>query len=252
MSGPVSAPGALPVLDLPAAWTPGVRAFVTTRAGGVSAAPFDTLNLGDHVGDDPANVAENRRRVAAAARVAPLALITMAQCHGREVAWAAPGTPAQADALICERDDLALAVLVADCLPIVLCDPESPRFAVVHAGWRGLDAGVLEATLAHFAAPPRVVAAIGPGISPARYVVGPEVAARFADVPGALTPDEGDRSRLDLVAVAVAQLGQLGLDPARVHRLDAVTDDGALFFSHRAGAPTGRVALVARRDGAAS
>ncbi len=248
----MSTSGALPVLDLPAAWTPGVRAFVTTRAGGVSAAPFDTLNLGDHVGDDPACVAENRRRVAAAARVTPVSLITMAQCHGREVAWAAPGAPAPADALLCEREDLALAVLVADCLPIVLCDPESPRFAVVHAGWRGLDVGVLAATLAHFASPRRVVAAIGPGISPARYPVGPEVAARFADVPGALTPDEGDRSRLDLVAVAVAQLHQLGLDPAQVHRLDAVTDDSALFFSHRAGAPTGRVALVARRDGGPS
>ena len=244
----MSATGALPVVDLPAAWTPGVRAFVTTRAGGVSATPFDTLNLGDHVGDDPAAVAENRRRVAAAARVAPVCLVTMAQCHGREVAWATPGAPAPADALLCERDDLALAVLVADCLPIVLCDPATPRFAVVHAGWRGLDVGVLEATLAHFAEPHRVVAAIGPGISPARYQVGPEVATRFADVPGAVTPDEGDRSRLDLVAVAVAQLRGLGLDPDRVHRLDVTTDDGARFFSHRAGAPTGRVALVARRD----
>ena len=226
----------------------GVRAFVTQRTGGVSPAPYESLNLGDHVGDESANVDENRRRVADAIGVDANRLAIINQVHGRDVVNANQATPESAgDAIVDYGDGFAIAVLVADCLPILLVDEDSPTLAVVHAGWRGLHNNVLESALEHFEHHDAVHAFLGPSISAASYQVGPEVAENFTNVPGAVTPDTGDRCRLDLRAVAIAQLRALNVTDQHITAATQSTDGGDTFFSDRAQRPCGRFALVARR-----
>jgi hypothetical protein len=226
----------------------GVRAFVTDRTGGVSPAPYDSLNLGDHVGDESGNVQENRRRVADAIGVDANRLVIVNQVHGRDVVNANEASAESAgDVIVDFGDGFAVAVVVADCLPILLVDEDSPTLAVVHAGWKGLQSNVLESALEHFEHHDAVHAFLGPSISAASYQVGPEVAEHFTNVPGAVTPDTGDRSRLDLRAVAVAQLLALNVTEARITVALQSTDGGATFFSDRAVRPCGRFGLVARR-----
>lgn len=226
----------------------GVDAFVTDRFGGVSSSPYDSLNLGDHVGDRLIDVQENRRRVANAIRVDPTRLVIVRQVHGSHVLDASFATPSsEADALFAHDDETALAILVADCVPLLIVDAASNRFALVHAGWRGLHGGVIAQTLKHFADVTRVHAFLGPSISREGYQVGPEVAAHFADVTGALAPDGGDRSRLDLGLVAIHQLLEGGVSDRWIVRSQQVTDGGEVFFSDRAQRPGGRFALVAKR-----
>lgn len=140
--------------DTPAAvFTPdwpapaGVRALCTTRAGGVSAPPFDSFNLGDHVRDDPAAVAVNRQRLAAFC--APARPVFLRQVHGTGVAVLDAGTPdgAEADAAVVHTPGLAATIMVADCLPVLFAHASGRAVAAAHAGWRGLHGGVLEATL---------------------------------------------------------------------------------------------------------
>jgi YfiH family protein len=240
--------GQLTVYPVESARAFGVDAFVTDRFGGASAPPYDTLNLGDHVGDQSEDVEENRRRVASAAGVDVTRLVTVRQVHGAKVLDAARVTPSsEADALVSDHDDVALAMLVADCVPLLMLDASSTRFAVVHAGWRGLQVGVLATTLRHFDDAASVRVFLGPCISREGYQVGPEVAEHFRDVPGALVADGGDRSRLDLRHVATDQLIQLGVRDEAIERSQQVTDGGELFFSDRAARPCGRFALVAKR-----
>jgi polyphenol oxidase len=226
----------------------GVQAFLTDRSGGVSPAPYDSLNLGDHVGDDPANVQENRRRVADAIGVDPSQLVIINQVHGRDVVNANQATQdSTGDVIIDYGDEFAVAVLVADCLPILLVDEDSPTLAVVHAGWRGLQSNVLESALENFEHHDAVHAFLGPCISVDAYQVGPDVAGQFNNVAGAVMPDTGDRSRLDLRAVALAQLLALKVTDAHITIAQQSTDGGTTFFSDRAQRPCGRFALVARR-----
>lgn len=226
----------------------GVDAFITDRFGGVSHAPYDELNLGDHVGDDPRSVEENRHRVAHAIGVESGRLAIVRQVHGARLLDAASLTPtSEADGLFTDSNDHAIAVLVADCLPILLVDTASPGIAVVHAGWRGLRDGVIASALDRFADVATLNAFLGPSISLEGYQVGPEVAAHFTDVPGALLPDGGDRSRLGLARVAVEQLPAAGVSDEAIQRTTQVTDGGEVFFSDRSQRPCGRFALVAKR-----
>lgn len=243
-----AARGGLSVYPVEAMLAFGVDAFVTGRHGGVSDPPFDELNLGDHVGDDPGHVAQNRRRVAGAAGVDVSRLVIARQVHGHHVAEVrGPVSAFDADGIVTASSDLAVAVLVADCVPILLVDGASARFAVVHAGWRGLAERVLANALTHFDDAASVHAFIGPSISGRTYQVGPEVARHFDDVPGALAPDAADRSLLDLRRVSVHQLLTLGVADARLSVSEQSTDGASLFFSDRAARPCGRFALVARR-----
>ena len=238
--------GALTVHRIEGAVDLNVDAFITDRFGGVSEGPYESLNLGDHVGDDSAHVQENRRRVAQAAGVEQL--VIMRQVHGDTVLDASdPGVVGEGDGLFCSSSDLALAILVADCVPVLLVDETSQDFAVVHAGWRGLRSGVLARAVARFGNPATLHAFLGPAISGQHYQVGPEVATNFADVPGAVRHDAGDRSLLDLRRVGAFQLRQLGLGETNVLVSDQSTDGGGHFFSDRAARPCGRFALVARR-----
>lgn len=244
----IEARDALRVRLVPGARELGVDAFVTDRSGGVSPAPFDTLNLSDFVGDTSANVAENRRRVAEAAGVDDARLTFVHQVHGTTSIDADRVTPlSQADIVTTDASERALGVLVADCVPMLLIDDASPHLALVHGGWRGLSRGVVAAALSGFEDPRRVHAFIGPSISVQTYEVGPEVASHFSQIPDAVQPGEGDRYWLDLRGVASYQLESLGVPRAAITRSREVTDGGAVFFSHRAHQPSGRFALVAKR-----
>ena len=240
--------GALRVYPIDFARSLGVDAFVTDRFGGVSRAPYDTLNLALHVGDDPEHVNENRRRVAHACGVRPENLRTVHQVHGTAIVNAARALDTtHADGLISSSTETALAILVADCVPVLLIDASSSRICVVHAGWRGLAAGVLRSALGHFDTARSVHAFVGPSISQQHYQVGPDVAAHFVDIPGALVEDGGDRSRLDLRRVTAFQLNASGLLDEQIVISQQTTEGGTPFFSDRQRRPCGRFALVAKR-----
>ncbi len=227
----------------------GVDVIVTDRFGGVSKGPYESLNLALHVGDDPLDVFENRRRVAHALEVEADHLVFVDQVHGERVVDAHVKQPAeQADGVFSQRPDLALAILVADCVPVLLVDEDSSAFAVVHAGWRGLRGEVLKNALDRFEDPHTVHALVGPSISATRYQVGPEVADFFRDLPGAVHADHGDRSLLDLRRVAALLLVGYGLRDENVRVCRESTDDAHVFYSARAQQPCGRFALVARRS----
>jgi YfiH family protein len=237
--------GSLTVYPLEFARAFGVDAFVTDRFHGVSRSPYDSLNLGGHVGDDLEHVLENRRLVADA--IGADRLVIVRQVHGSHVLNASAATPdSEADALLHDGADLALAILVADCVPILLVDSTSSRFCLVHAGWRGLRANVIATAVAHLHAVD-VHAFLGPSISPARYQVGPDVACHFEGVPDAIVDDVEDRSRLDLRRIAATQLRMSGVSDENISISAQVTDGGDTFFSDRAQRPCGRFGLVAKR-----
>lgn len=215
---------------------PGARVRFTTRAGGVSDGPYASLNLGRWTEDDPRAVAENRRR---AADGAPIAFAR--QVHGTDVVSldGAPERIADADGVVTRVHGVAAMVLTADCVPVALA--ASNAVAMVHAGWKGLSGGVLEAGVAALAADGPVHAAIGPAAGACCYEVGPEVAERFPD--WAL-----DGRLLDLKGVAAARLRAAGVaDVLDVGRCTMCEPD--VFFSHRAsGGLTGRQGGLAWRS----
>ncbi|GAO04262.1 peptidoglycan editing factor PgeF [Anaeromyxobacter sp. PSR-1] len=231
-----------------AAWPHGF----TTRAGGASPPPWDALNLGGAVGDDPARVAENWRRLEAATG---LGFARVRQVHGaRAVRLDAPCAPAEeADAVVSLRAGVAACVSVADCVPVLLADPDGGAVAAVHAGWRGTLAGAAGEGVRALcreagARPERLLAAIGPSIGPCCYEVSPELAARFAAALGPGVVRDGPAPHLDLWEANRAVLLEAGVRPERVDRLDRCTAcEPARFFSHRRDAGrTGRqIAFIA-------
>jgi polyphenol oxidase len=192
---------------------PGGRAVFSTRRGGVSEGPYESLNLGLLTDDAPDRVAENRGRLARAASVDAAGVVMGWQVHGTDLrewrgpdpvaAYAEPGGKElpRVDGHLTERRGLALLVMVADCYPVALCDGE--RAAMLHCGWRPLAGGIVERAIATFDAPP--AAAVGPGIGGCCYEVGLDVAERFAAVPGAV-----DGRMLDLRRVISAKLAGPG------------------------------------------
>lgn len=168
---------------------PRVRALCTTRGGGVSAGPFAGLNLADHVGDEPSLVAQNRALLRKRL-VLPTEPHWLRQVHGCTVADVVRDPrDCRADAVIASCPRKVCAVLTADCLPLLLCDAAGTRVAAVHAGWRGLAEGVIEAVIARFAVPPReVLCWLGPAIGPEAFEVGAEVRACFLAPGGAPRP----------------------------------------------------------------
>ena len=156
-----------------------VRACSTTRQGGVSAAPWDSLNLGAHVGDSATHVMQNRQRLAEAQL--PAMPQWLEQVHGNTVVRlpASEAAP-RADAAITRESGVVCAVMTADCLPVLFCRRDGSEVAAAHAGWRGLCGGVLEQTLAHFhCAPDEIHAWLGPAIGPQAFEVGAEVRSAF-------------------------------------------------------------------------
>lgn len=246
------APGVMrPDWALPA----GVRACVTTREGGFSAAPYATFNLGDHVGDDPAAVRANRARLRAQLPVEPLWL---SQVHGVRVADAdrEDGRP-EADAVLARTSRRACAVLTADCLPVLFCTDDGAVVAAAHAGWRGLAAGVLERTLeAMQAAPARVLVWLGPAIGPRAFEVGEEVRAAFvADDPAAVAAFvpgvASGKWMADIFALARRRLQRAGVTRIAGGGLSTVLHP-ASFYSYRRDGCTGRFASLIWREGDAA
>lgn len=225
---------------------PGVTAAVTTRADGVSGGPYASANLGLHVGDDRAAVLANR---AALERALGLPVVFGNQVHGVEVAVV--GDPAtevgDADALVTDRPGIGLAVMVADCLPVLLADAGARVVGAAHAGRRGLTAGVLPATVAAMrtlgARPGSIRAYVGPAICGRCYEVGHQVQSEVgAVVPEAVCPTARGTAGLDLAAGAVAQLAASGVTSVEVAGLCTVED--ARFYSYRRDGVTGRFAGV--------
>jgi len=222
-----------------------VRACVTTREGGVSRPPYDTFNLGDHVGDDPVAVAENRRRLSDAFAIRPAWL---KQVHGMVVADADPGRVDEADASWTERPGIACAVMTADCLPVLFCDRAGTRVAAAHAGWRGLAGGVLEATVDRLGVPADdLLVWLGPAIGPGAFEVGPEVRDAFVathpEAADAFVPGERPGKLMaDLYRLARIRLAALGITAVYGGGFCTVTDPR--FFSYRRAPHGGRFASL--------
>jgi hypothetical protein len=218
----------------------------TTRRGGVSAGAYSTLNLGLWTDDDPAAVSENRDRVARLARIERHRFQQGRQVHGASViALDEPpaGEPVESDGQVTSLAGVAPVVLTADCLPIALAGPG--RAGMLHAGWRGLAAGIVAAGVAAFGDEPPRAAAIGPGAGPCCYEVGEDVHAALAG-PGPEVPRGGN---VDLKAIAAARLREAGVPEVHDVGLCTICGDPELFFSHRRdGGVTGRQAGVAWRS----
>ncbi|MEO4047239.1 peptidoglycan editing factor PgeF [Pseudomonas sp. CAU 1711] len=223
----------------------GVRACVTSRAGGVSPAPFASLNLGDHVEDAPDAVAENRRRLIERLSCRPAWL---RQVHGVDVVEADAGAVPTADASWSATPGVACAVLTADCLPALFCDRAGTRVAAAHAGWRGLAGGVLESTIAALGVEPgELLVWLGPAIGPASFEVGPEVreafVARHAQAEGAFVASRNAGKYMgDIYRLARIRLAAVGVSAVYGGGLDTFADPR--FFSYRRAARTGRFASL--------
>ncbi|MCL2523401.1 MAG: peptidoglycan editing factor PgeF [Betaproteobacteria bacterium] len=229
---------------------PRVRALQTLRGGGCSPAPWASFNLGDHVGDDPERVAANRADLR---RLLPAEPLWLRQVHGVHVvdAGRADGEmdgKTAADAAFTRQPASVCAIMTADCLPVLLCDRAGSVVAAAHAGWRGLAAGVLEATITAMNAPPaELLAWLGPAIGPRHFEVGPEVLAAFA----ARDPAAGEAFRAlgngkwlaDIYALARQRLAASGVSATFGGERCTVGEAGH-FFSYRRDGATGRMATL--------
>ncbi|UXA11366.1 peptidoglycan editing factor PgeF [Mycobacterium sp. SMC-8] len=225
-----------------------VRRVTTTRAGGVSKPPFASFNLGDHVGDDPEAVAANRRRLAATLGLEG-GIVWMNQVHSANVAVVDRGeeTLDATDGLVTTTPGLALAVVTADCVPVLMADARSGVVAAVHAGRVGAAAGIVARTL-------KVMTDAGAHVEDVSVLLGPAVSGRNYEVPEAMAAEveralPGSRTNtsrgtpgLDLRAGLVTQLHSLGVRSVDVDPRCTVDDPN--LFSHRRDAPTGRMASV--------
>lgn len=256
----------MPVSDEDDHWTwtaPGALAVFTSREGGVSPAPLDSLNVGLHVGDDPANVLENRRRAAALVGLDPSHVAGVTQVHGVDVwldlartdelpvdvRWDGRPSPIDADALVTTRPEVALAVGIADCMPIAIS--WGSAIAAIHAGWRSLEGGIVEATLAvlrraagNAVATATPHAVIGPSLGVCCMEVGDDVAARF-DPAVVVRRDGSPRPFLDTRSDAVRRLEAAG---CAVEHVEVCTKEDPRCFSHRGDSGRGgRQAMLVRR-----
>ncbi len=234
----------------------GVRALCTTREGGMSMAPFDSFNLGDHVRDEPLAVAGNRERLAAL--TAPARPVFLQQVHGTQIVRLAPGMPdgAVADACVVQGPGVAATIMVADCLPVLFAHASGTAVAAAHAGWRGLVDGVIEVTaraLHNAAGDGELMAWLGPCIGPRAFEVGAEVCEAFVAVDHEAAahfwPLGKGKFLADLPALARRRLRAVGI--TNVHGNDGsatwcTVTQASRFFSHRRDATilgsTGRMA----------
>ncbi len=221
-----------------------VKALQTTRLGGISAAPYDTLNLGLHVGDDPVRVNRNRQSLAP---FMPSEPVWLEQVHGVEVANAdLAACRVVADASVARQRGSVCVVMTADCLPVLLCDEGGTVVGAAHAGWRGLCDGVIEATVKEMGiAPQKLMAWLGPAIGPDAFEVGAEVRAAFmahdANGAEAFKPyGEQGKYLADIYLLARQRLGALGI--TRVYGDGFCTyRQPDKFFSYRRDGVTGRM-----------
>ena len=227
---------------------PQVKAAATLRTGGVSQGPFESLNLGSHVGDAPAAVSENRRLVRGALQL-PAEPTWLNQVHGIEVvdALAAAGVPT-ADGSIARGPGAVCVVMTADCLPVLFCDRAGTRVGAAHAGWRGLAGGVLGATIrALETQPSNLMAWLGPAIEQDAFEVGDEVREAFlklgSDNAAAFQANARGRWQADLYQLARNELARLGVTAVYGGGFECYADSKR-FFSYRRASRTGRMATL--------
>lgn len=230
-----------------------VRAISTTRVGGISGRPWDSLNLGVHVDDDPKHVHENRRRLAQAIGLDTAPIGWLNQVHGTEVVELTPnnvGQTVEADASYTRHPGIACAILTADCLPVILADSEGTIVGAAHCGWRSLCGGVIENLVGAMAVAPETLQAwLGPAIGPASFEVGPEVRDAFLkhDLEAARAfKAEGARPShfmADIYTLATLRLNHLGVYNVTGGGLCTVQDPDR-FFSYRRDGQTGRMATL--------
>lgn len=225
-----------------------VRAFSTTRAGGISKPPYDSLNLGLHVNDNQAAVFANRERLQRAAAL-PSSPLWLEQVHGTRVIgadnWQAD---MEADAIYSNQADQVCIVMTADCLPVLFTDSAGKQVAAAHAGWRGLLNGVLENTVSQFVCEPGdIMAWLGPAIGPEQFEVGVEVFAAYtansAKAEVAFRPHGSDHYLADIYLLARQRLNQLGINAVYGGHHCTVTETDR-FFSYRRDSETGRMASL--------
>ena len=223
-----------------------IRALQTTRLGGVSDSPYLSLNLGDHVGDEPMRVAANRQRLNAWLPSEP---VWLRQVHGKTVVHVEQASCLpQADAAVASSANAVCVVMTADCLPLLICDRAGSRVAAVHAGWRGLQVGVIEAAVAEMQAQPAdLLVWLGPAIGPQAFEVGTEVRDAFtqvdAEASNAFVRTGEQKWLADIYLLARQRLGRM--DITAVYGGDLCTyTDSARFFSYRRDGVTGRMASM--------
>lgn len=226
-------------------------ALTTTRLGGVSQAPFDALNLGDHVGDEPAAVRRNRALLQSALGL-PGEPVWLDQVHGVsvvEVGADSAGLTPTADAAVTRERGCVLAIMTADCLPVVLASPEYGVMAAVHGGWRGLADDILQHTVTAMGCPASTLHAwLGPAIGPERFEVGDDVWDRFVSrdwqMARCFSATTNGKFMADLYAIARRSLTTLGIEQITGGQYCTYTDS-ARFYSYRRSALTGRMATLA-------
>ncbi|MEX1200405.1 MAG: peptidoglycan editing factor PgeF [Methylophaga sp.] len=225
-----------------------VNALFSTRLGGVSPAPYNSLNLGDHVGDPPENVAANRQLLINTADL-PDTPLWLRQTHSTKVIaskhWQAY---IEADAIFSTQPNHICAVMTADCLPVLLCDKQGRQVAAIHAGWRGLCDGIIEKTVAQLGgAPEDLLAWLGPAIGPAQFEVGAEVRDAFiaesAEAKSAFLPSKPGHFLADIYTLARQRLHHCGIKNSYGGDYCTVSQP-ELFFSYRRDGVTGRMASL--------
>ncbi|KLN46157.1 hypothetical protein AAY77_10615 [Providencia rettgeri] len=225
-----------------------VSSCSTTRAGGVSLPPFDSLNLGDHVGDIPNAVSENRQRLEALAQL-PQQPVWLEQVHGTDVLQLVGDKihNSQADAVYSNQVGQVCAIMTADCLPVLFCNQAGTEVAAAHAGWRGLCNGVLENTINQFISPANeIIAWLGPAIGAEKFEVGKEVKEAFvnqsSDLASAFVP-YNDKYLADIYLLARKKLRAAGVTKVYGGNFCTVSDENR-FFSYRRAGKTGRMASL--------
>lgn len=224
-----------------------VKAVCTTRSGGVSQGKYSTMNLGDHVDDNSAAVSLNRERLRNTLNLS-VEPMWLAQSHGCQVIAADDYLPGSAaDASYTDNAESACVVLSADCLPILLCAHDGSKVAAIHAGWRGLLAGIIDATLQHFALPTTTLAWLGPVISQSQYRVGEAVRRQFlqkdANMKHAFCLQSPQYWQMDLLLIARQQLNNCGVSQIFGGHWCTYNEDRR-FFSYRRDGQTGRMASL--------
>ncbi len=228
-----------------------VQALTTTRLGGVSHHPFGAFNLGAHVSDVAELVVQNRSKLAEQCRLPENALQWLNQTHGILVCEAEPDAIIrEADASYSSSQGVACVIMTADCLPVLLCDKQGRQVAAVHAGWRSLAGGIIEATLATFPNPLDVTAWLGPAISPTAFEVGKDVIDAFctnfpesAENAFSPHPNNPDKWLADLYLLARIRLQSQGV--TAIYGGDFCTfNDESRFYSYRRDGQTGRMASL--------
>lgn len=226
-----------------------VRALQTTRIGGISKPPYASLNLGTHVQDDPIAVAHNRQLLSP---FLPSEPVWVNQVHGVKVIDAAKsGCLETADGAFATQANVVCVTMTADCLPVLLCDKAGTVVSAVHAGWRGLCDGVIEAAIAKMSVQAgEILAWLGPAIGPDAFEVGSEVRAQFiekdAQAISAFKP-QGEKWLCDIYAIAKQRLNKLGVTQiygGRINESFCTYSDAERFFSYRRDGVTGRMASL--------